>query len=134
MKERKKVLVIEDHDSIRLLLGTYLSKSYQVVTMEDGFDALAWLSKGNIPDCILLDIDMPRIDGMEFLTNIRGSGFFRNIPVIVISGKESSEFRAKCREFGVVAFLNKPFNPLKLKEEIKNALQIGSVRTGRASN
>ena len=123
MNEKKKILIIEDHDSIRLLLGNFLSKEFNVFTMKDGFDALMWLSNGNIPDLILLDLGMPRVNGLEFLTNIRGSGFFAEIPVIVVSGKDNSELLAECKKFGIHEYLTKPFNPIKLKEMIGNAFQ-----------
>ena len=123
MNEKKKILIIEDHDSIRLLLGNFLSKEFNVFTMKDGFDALMWLSNGNIPDLILLDLGMPRVNGLEFLTNIRGSGFFAEIPVIVVSRKDNSELLAECKKFGIHEYLTKPFNPIKLKEMIGNAFQ-----------
>lgn len=123
MSEKKKILIIEDHDSIRILLGNYLGKSFDVVTKKDGFEGLLWLGNGNIPDFILLDLDMPRVSGVEFLTNIRGSGFFRDIPVIIVSGEERPDLQAKCRTFGIVDFLTKPFNPLKLKQLIEASLQ-----------
>lgn len=132
MNEKKKILVIEDHDSIRLLLGRFLSKQFDVVTKEDGFDALVWLSNGNIPDLILLDLEMPRISGLEFLTNIRGSGFFCEIPVIVVSAEETQKLQEKCHEFNIVSYLTKPFNPLKLKDTIEEALQINHGNSQRA--
>ncbi len=133
MNKKKKILVIEDHDSIRLLLGNFLGKEHNVFTMKDGFDALTWLSNGNIPDIILLDLAMPRVSGLEFLTNIRGSGFFAEIPVIVVSGKDSSELQNQCQHFGIHGYLTKPFNPLKLKETINNAFQDTKSKSRRAA-
>jgi len=133
MNEKKKILIIEDHDSIRLLLGNFLGKEFNVFTMKDGFDGLMWLSNGNIPDLILLDLDMPRVSGLEFLTNIRGSGFFAEIPVIVVSGKDSSELYDECHQFGIHEYLTKPFNPIKLKEMIGNAFQDTTSKGRRAT-
>ena len=123
MNEKKKILIIEDHDSIRILLGNFLSKKFNVFTKEDGFDALLWLGNGNIPDFIILDLDMPRMGGLEFLKNIRGSGFYRDIPVIVVSGEESLTLLNQCKAFDIVDFYSKPFNPLKLKQQIEATLQ-----------
>lgn len=123
MNEKKKILIIEDHDSIRILLGNFLSKNYNVVTKENGFEALLWLSSGNIPDFIILDLDMPKMGGLEFLKNIRGSGFYQDIPVIVVSGEESPNLQAQTKAYQIVDFHTKPFNPLKLKQQIEATLQ-----------
>ena len=119
---RKRILIIEDHESIRLLLGTMLSKSYEVVTTKDGLEGMAYLVKGNLPDLILLDMSMPRLSGNEFLRNIRQSGFFRDIPVIVVSGNDGEEDVKNCLRWGVDDYLTKPFNPISLKKRIETVL------------
>lgn len=123
MKRRNKILVIEDHDSIRILLSNFLSKDFDVVTKSDGFEGLAWLSSGNIPDFILLDYDMPRINGLQFLENIRRSGFFQSIPVIIVTAEEDNDIKNACKQYGITDFLTKPFNPIKLKEKIQEVLE-----------
>lgn len=127
MKRRNKILVIEDHDSIRMLLSNFLSKDFDVITKSDGFEGLAWLSSGNIPDFILLDYDMPRINGLQFLENIRRSGFFQSIPVILVTAEEDLELQQKCKEFGISDFLTKPFNPIKLREKIQKVLASSAI-------
>jgi len=117
---KKKVLVIEDHDSIRLLLDRFLSKQFNVTCKVDGFDGLVWLSQGNIPDLIILDMSMPRLSGLDFLNNIRTSGLFREIPVLVVSGEKDSKVIKKCHDLGIEGFIEKPFNPIKLNEQIDN--------------
>lgn len=119
---RKRILIVEDHESIRLLLGTMLSKSYEVVTTKDGLEGMAWLVKGNLPDLILLDMSMPRLSGNDFLRNIRQSGFFRDIPVIVVSGNYGEEDVKNCLRWGVDEYMTKPFNPISLKKRIENVL------------
>lgn len=119
---KKKILVIEDHDSIRLLLERFLSKQFDVTCKADGFDGLAWLSQGNIPDLIILDMSMPRLSGLDFLNNIRTSGLFREIPVLVVSGEEDSKVIKKCHDLGIKGFIPKPFNPINLNEKINNVL------------
>lgn len=120
--ERKRILIIEDHESIRLLLGTMLAKSYEVVTKKDGLEGMAWLVKGNLPDLILLDMTMPRLSGNDFLRNIRQSGFFRDIPVIVVSGNDGEDDVKNCLRWGVDDYLTKPFNPISLKKRIAHVL------------
>ena len=120
--DKKNILVIEDHESLRVLLSRILEKNYEVTTKQDGFDALAWLSYGNIPDLIILDMSLPRLSGLDFLENIRNSGFFQEIPVIIVSGEEDTEVIARCRQLGIAGFLHKPFNPIALKENISAVL------------
>jgi len=122
---KKNILVIDDHKSIRFLLGTMLRKQYAVTTKRDGLEGMAWMSRGNVPDLILLDMQMPRLGGSEFLKSLKDSGFFRNIPVIVVSGNESSDDIDACYEMGAKEYLKKPFNPVQLKNKINSIFQSG---------
>ena len=83
---------------------------------------MAWLSAGNIPDLIMLDMQMPRLNGLEFLKQIRTSGMFRDIPVILVSANENEYEITQSFGLGIVDFIRKPFNPIKLKEKVDNIL------------
>ena len=115
---RKKILVIDDERTIRVLLENFL-KEYVVTTKNDGLEGLSWLQEGNMPDLIIADIQMPNIDGYEFVKQIRASGFFRDIPLIVLSGLESSVEKVKCLKLGANDYLVKPFNPEELAMRIE---------------
>ena len=120
--DRKNILVIEDHDSIRMLFQQFLSKRFDVVAKKDGFEGLAWLSLGNIPDLIILDMSMPRISGLDFLNNIRNSGFFREIPVVIVSAEDDSKIIDQCYQLGIDGFYIKPFDLIKLNDKINKIL------------
>lgn len=120
---KKNILVIDDHESIRFLLGTMLGKQYGVTTKRDGLEGMAWMSRGNIPDLIILDMQMPRLGGSEFLRSLKMSGFFKDIPVIVVSGNESDEEINSCINMGAEEYLKKPFNPVQLKDKINSIFQ-----------
>ncbi len=122
MGNKKSILVIDDQESMRVLMANFLKEEYTVVTKSDGLKGLSWLREGNIPQLILLDMSLPNLSGLEFLTNIRSSGFFGQIPVIIISGNESKDFQEKCFGLGISDYLTKPFNPLKLQGKIKTTL------------
>ena len=122
MEDKKQVLIIEDHDCIRLLLGRFLGKKYAVATRKDGLEAMAWLGQGNIPDVIILDMEMPRINGLEFLTNLRSSGFFHHLPVLVVSGSENPRLLLEYNKLGINGFIAKPFNPVNINETIAQIL------------
>ncbi len=120
---KKKILVIDDELSIRMLLENFLGKEYEVVTKKDGQEGLAYLEEGDLPDLIVADVQMPNIDGYAFLEKVRASGFFKHIPVIMLSGIESSQERVKCLKMGADDYIVKPFNPEELSIRINNILK-----------
>ena len=120
---KKKILVIDDELSIRMLLENFLGKEYQVVAKKDGQEGLKYLEEGEMPDLIVADVQMPNIDGYAFLEKVRASGFFKHIPVIMLSGIESSQERVKCLKMGADDYVVKPFNPEELSIRINNILK-----------
>ncbi len=116
---RKKILVIDDELSIRMLLENFLSKTYEVITKSDGMEGVDWLEKGNMPDLIVADIQMPNMNGYDFIKNIRSSGYFKEIPLIMLSGIESSQEKVKCLKLGANDYMVKPFNPEELAVRIE---------------
>jgi len=116
---KKNILVIDDEKSIRILLKNYLQKDYEVTAKENGEEGMAWLQEGNIPDLIVVDIQMPRMDGYEFIKNIRASGYFKDIPLIMLSGIESSSDKVKALKMGANDYVIKPFNPEELAVRIE---------------
>lgn len=116
---KKKILVIDDELSIRMLLENFLNKTYSVITKNDGMEGLGWLEEGNVPDLIVADIQMPNLDGYEFVKNLRASGYFRHIPIIMLSGIESTSEKIKCLKLGADDYIVKPFNPEELALRIE---------------
>ena len=115
---KKKILVVDDEISICMLLQNFLSAEYEVVTLNNAIEALEWL-EGNIPDLIVSDIQMPEMDGYDFLTKVRERGFTKHTPVVMLSGKAESKERIKCYRLGAQDYLTKPFNPEELEELVK---------------
>ncbi|MFD1293696.1 response regulator [Lutibacter holmesii] len=118
---KKKILVVDDEMSICLLLENFLSQDYDVVSLNNGADALEWL-EGNLPDLIISDIQMTKMDGYEFLTNVRKRGFTKHTPVLMLSARAESKERIKCYQLGAQDYLTKPFNPEELEELVKKNL------------
>lgn len=116
---KKKILVLDDELSIRMLLENFLSKNYDVITKNDGLEGIKWMEEGNMPDLIVADIQMPNLDGYEFIKNIRSSGFFKDVPLIMLSGIESSQEKVKCLKLGANDYMVKPFNPEELSVRIE---------------
>jgi CheY-like chemotaxis protein len=119
---KSTILVIEDHEAVRRLLGILLKNNFNVAIKSDGLEGMSWLSSGNIPDLILLDMQMPRLNGLDFLTQLRISGVFRHIPVLLISCTDVDDYKLILVDFNIAGFISKPFNPSVLKEKITQVL------------
>ena len=117
------VLVVEDHPVFRRFLLSWLSRRYRVHAVGDGFEALRWLQAGNRPDVVVLDMEMPRITGLQFLRNLRCSGLFASLPVIAISSTTESEVRRRVEGYRVAAVFPKPYQPSALLNAIERAAE-----------
>lgn len=124
--EKKQVLIIDDQPVMRKLLEQFLKDKYEVIALENGREALEWMYDGNIPDVVIADLNMPEIDGFEYIKRVRESAFFQDIPLIVLSGEDSSAERIKCLKLGANDYLIKPFNPEELALRINNLVRIRS--------
>lgn len=122
-EEKALILTLDDDENIRLLLSAFLGRTYEVVALEDGLAGMSWLYQGNLPDLIIVDIDMPKLNGYEFLKNVHYSGFFGHIPLVMLSGMDQKEIKARCLTNGASAFLVKPFNPEEILSTIESVLE-----------
>ena len=113
---KKQILAIDDSNAMRFLLQTVLGKEYQVITAPDGCSAMYWLSRRNLPDLIILDAQLPDMADWELIEQFTTSGIYRDIPLIVLSSLDKQTTAAKCREYGVTEFFQKPFNPVELMQ------------------
>jgi len=116
---KKRILLVDDEIAILKLLEFILKKDYELVIKNNGFDALTWLDSGNMPDLIISDMEMPYFNGADFVRSLKVSGYFRDIPVIVLSGSESLENIKTKIPYKIEALMGKPFNPSILKDKIK---------------
>ncbi len=117
---KKKILVVDDELSIRMLLENFLGDEFEVISKENGFEALNWIQEGNIADLLLVDIDMPMINGFEFTENFRKQNGVSHVPVIMLSSKQKSSDRIKSFTSGADDYIQKPFNPEELNVRIQN--------------
>jgi CheY-like chemotaxis protein len=116
---KKRILLVDDEVAILKLLEFILKKDYDLVVKNNGFDALTWLDNGNMPDLIISDMEMPYFDGADFVRSLKVSGYFRDIPLIVLSGSESLENIKTKIPYPINGLMSKPFNPSILKDKIK---------------
>jgi chemosensory pili system protein ChpA (sensor histidine kinase/response regulator) len=112
------ILVVDDSLTVRKITSRLLSREgYQVVTAKDGVDALLQMQNG-LPDVMLVDIEMPRMDGFELTRNVRGDPQTAHIPIIMITSRTAEKHRNFAKELGVNAYLGKPYQEEELLEHI----------------
>lgn len=114
----KKILLIEDDAPLSWLLGKILKTRYDVTIINSPMEAWSWLSEGNIPDMIVCDINKSSEEGMEILQNLRFSGLYSDIPLIILSAVRD----AQLLELGAFSYISKPFEPQSLLSEIRRGL------------
>ena len=122
-KGRETVMVVDDSITMRRVASKLLERhNYDVVTAKDGVDALAQLEDVR-PDVMLLDIEMPRMDGFELATHMRNEESYSGIPIIMITSRTGEKHRDRAFEIGVTNYMGKPYQEEELIETIQNALR-----------
>lgn len=120
---KKTLLIVDDAPAIQLILRHYFEAEYRVVTQPNGLAALQWLEEGNTADAIVADYDMPVMNGPVLIQQLRNSLLYRNVPLIMLSGKEESSNKIQCLRYGADDYMVKPFNPEELDLRLKNMLR-----------
>ncbi|MBC7774970.1 MAG: response regulator [Phycisphaerae bacterium] len=116
----RRLLLVEDHDGLRRIIGNFLSEKFDVVGAKNGLEAMSWLSKGVMPDVIVTDTAMPVLDGAALLFNLRCSGLWADIPVVVL-GSGNTDDAAEEQRFkmlGAYGYFAKPFSPTQLQNRL----------------
>ncbi|GLS05598.1 hypothetical protein GCM10007860_27550 [Chitiniphilus shinanonensis] len=119
------VMVVDDSLTVRKITGRLLAREgYQVVTAKDGVDGLQQLSDVK-PAVMLVDIEMPRMDGFEFTRNVRANDETRDIPIIMITSRTADKHKNYAFELGVNVFLGKPYQEDELLGHIRDFIDAG---------
>ncbi|MEN8762849.1 MAG: Hpt domain-containing protein [Thiogranum sp.] len=125
--ETVTVMVVDDSITVRKVTTRLLERNdMNVITAKDGVDAVSKL-QDNIPDIMLLDIEMPRMDGFELATHVRNEARLRNIPIIMITSRTGDKHRQRAMQIGVNRYLGKPFQEAALMESIRAMLEEPNV-------
>ncbi len=120
-----KVMIVDDSPSVRHITSKLIKNAgWEVVLAKDGLEAYETLQASeNLPDVVLTDIEMPRMDGYELLSSIRNHAAFGQLPVIMITSRASEKHQQKAVGLGVSEYLTKPFDDSVLIEKIKSLSQ-----------
>ena len=118
------VMVVDDSITIRKVTSRVLENhSLEVMTAQDGVDAVEKLHD-RVPDLMLLDIEMPRMDGYELLQHVRADARLRHVPIVMITSRAGQKHRKKARDAGANDYLTKPYQEPELVEKVSELLDI----------
>ncbi len=121
--EQIAALVVDDSITMRRVTQRLLErKGVRVLTARDGLDAISVMQDQD-PDIILLDIEMPRMDGYQFASHVRNDEKHRDIPIIMITSRTGEKHRARAIEIGVNDYLGKPYQEGQLIKAVENLLE-----------
>ena len=114
------ILTVDDSRTMREMLKRALTEGgYTVVQAEDGVHGLEVLQGMALPDVIITDVNMPRMDGLTFIEEVRSIQANRVIPILVLSTESAVEKKARARKAGATGWIVKPFDPVKLTDAIR---------------
>ena len=120
----KTLLIVDDEQFMRRLLQFAVSKiGVRILLAENGHAALAVLEKESV-DLLVIDVNMPGMDGFATVAALRADGRHATLPVIMMTAGGLGEVRAQAAELGVAAFFTKPFSPASLAEKAKALLGV----------
>jgi chemosensory pili system protein ChpA (sensor histidine kinase/response regulator) len=126
--KRPVVMVVDDSITVRKVTSRYLSKhSIDVIVAKDGLDAVEQLRE-RIPDVMLVDIEMPRMDGYELTSNVRSDPGLKHIPIIMITSRSGSKHRDRAMQLGVNLYMTKPYQEEELLKNINAMLARNTKR------
>jgi chemosensory pili system protein ChpA (sensor histidine kinase/response regulator) len=118
------IMVVDDSLTVRKITGRLLAREgFRVSQAKDGLDALEVLA-GEIPDIMLLDIEMPRMDGFELTRNMKSDPRLMHIPIIMITSRTAEKHRDRARDLGVDLYLGKPYQEDELVGHLRDMLSL----------
>lgn len=118
-----KILVVDDCQTTRKILSLYLkSKGYEVVSAENGLDAIEKLASHDV-NLIMSDLNMPYMDGIELLKNLKADPNLSHIPILMVTTEADPEERQKAMEAGASAYLVKPVTAETVSINIREILK-----------
>jgi chemosensory pili system protein ChpA (sensor histidine kinase/response regulator) len=129
---RTFAMVVDDSITVRRVTQRLLERNgMRVITARDGMDAVALL-QDNIPDVILLDIEMPRMDGYEVAAHVRNDARLKDVPIIMVTSRVGEKHRARAIELGVDDYLGKPYQEAQLLDAIAPLVERRRAAAARA--
>ena len=124
-------MVVDDSVTMRKVTGRVLERhNFEVATAKDGIDALERMAD-IIPDLMLLDIEMPRMDGYELATAMKADPRMRDVPIIMITSRTGDKHRQRAMDLGVDRYLGKPYQEVELMRNVFELLKLERAGDGQ---
>ncbi|MBR1386006.1 MAG: response regulator [Bacilli bacterium] len=125
----KKILVVDDSNIVRNFVQKMVPSEYSVLVASDGEEAIKIISKEAVNlKGVLLDLNMPKVDGFQVLEFFKNNGLFANVPVTIITGDDSKDTVMKAFDYPIVDVLNKPFTENDVKNVVTKMINFSSVK------
>ncbi len=124
-KQDRSILIVEDSSTTRALIRAIIEEmgDFHTVEASSGFDALKLLPTQEF-DLIITDINMPDINGLEFINFMKSNPKYKDLPLIIVSTERSEEDKKRGMALGAKAYITKPFKANELQEVIKKVIKI----------
>ncbi len=119
----KKIMTVDDSASVRQMVAfTLKEEGFEVVEAEDGKDGMSKLENSPV-DMIVTDLNMPNMDGIEFIKNVRAKSEMKFIPIVMLTTESQAEKKDEGKKAGATGWIVKPFKPEQLMSVVKKVLK-----------
>lgn len=127
--EQASILIVDDFDDTRLLLRTWLEKKgYLVIEAENGKEAVVKAERRR-PDLIIMDVEMPELDGLSATRQIRALENSGRVPIVAVSAYGADQFRADALNAGCNEYVSTPFEPEELEKLIRSLIDSSAAKS-----
>jgi CheY-like chemotaxis protein len=128
-RKQSTILIVDDFDDTRLLLRTWLEKKgYLVIEAENGKEAVVEAERSR-PDLIIMDVEMPELDGLSATREIRALENFERVPIVAVSAYGADQFRADALNAGCNEYVSTPFEPEELEKLIRSLIESSTAKS-----
>jgi len=121
--EKKKIIVIDDEETVLTMTRVMLDKDYEITTVNSGMAALKLFFQGYTPNLVLLDLNMPEMGGWDTYIRIRDLTQLHQVPIVIYTTSEDQQDRDKAKEMGALDFVHKPAKKAELMEKVKKYMK-----------
>lgn len=122
IEKKKTILLVDDHEIfLQAMISNIESPDYEIKTLNDGYYLFEAIEKEK-PDLIVLDMQMPKLDGVKTCRTLKNSEEYKDIPIIISTGTEDSVEEQKVKMFGAAEYVVKPYDYNKFKKVIRKYL------------
>ena len=119
---KKRILTVDDSRVMREMLKVSLTEAgYEVIQAEDGIEGVE-VAKESVPDAIVTDINMPRMDGFGLIEEVRDVQELKSVPILVLTTEDGAEKKERARKAGATGWIKKPFDDHKLKTALQRVV------------